>query len=102
MGNLVDQTLYPPPLFGRFHQVRDVTHNYPIASTIMDQVGGDNWKQESFTDLYDEDALWAFAMTSSKRMGLHMAQKVDVRNTWFNTTNSKLQGPYPKVPHASH
>jgi hypothetical protein len=75
MGNLVNQTLYPPPLFGRFHQVRDRELNYPIAATIMACVEGDNWKQESFTDLYDKDMLWAFAMMSYKRMGLQMAQR---------------------------
>jgi hypothetical protein len=52
-------------------------HNYPKGTDIMNCVEGDNWRRENYRNLYHEDALSAFVMISSKRMGLCMAQKVD-------------------------
>lgn len=77
LGNSVTRSCYPPPIYGRFHQIGDMTQNYPKAPEIMSRLEGDNWFNESFHDLHDEDALWGFAMVTSKRMGLRMKKEVD-------------------------
>src|SRR5579872_3197635 len=77
MGNVVYHTCFPPLIYGRFHQVGGLTHNYPRDVDIMRRVDGEHWHADAFHDLHNEDALWAWAMVCSKGMGLRMVQKVN-------------------------
>ena len=71
------RTIRVPPIYGRFNEVGDMTHNYPRAVDIMARVNGPNWHNESFSDLEDKDFLWGVAMVAGKRMGLRWGAQVD-------------------------
>ena len=65
------RTANTTPIYGRFMEVRDITHSYPQDVDIMDHLNGPNWHLESFMDLHNEDAIWVYASMGLKRMGLH-------------------------------
>ena len=71
------RTVRVPPIYGRFHEVNDLTHNYPRAVDIMAWVDGPNWHNKSFSDLEDEDFIWGVACVAVKRMGLRQGAQVD-------------------------
>jgi hypothetical protein len=66
-----------PPIYGRFHKVDDLCHNYLRAVDIMARVDGPNWHNKSFHDLEDKDFIWGMSCVASKRMGLHCGAHVD-------------------------
>src|SRR5579872_4756280 len=71
------RTVRALPIYGRFHEVNDLRHNYPRAVDIMARVDGPNWHNESFHSLEDEDFLWGVSCVASKRMGLCQGAQVD-------------------------
>src|SRR5579872_5005865 len=76
-GASVMRTICALLIYGRFHEVDNLRHNYPRAVNIMDQVDGPNWHNKSFHDLEDEDFIWGASCVASKRMGLHHGAQVD-------------------------
>ena len=89
-----------PPIYGRFNEVGDMTHNYPRAISIMACVDGPNWHQESFADLEDEDFIWGAACVASKRMGLHWGAQVDeypLFNQLVYMALNNAQSEYPLI-----
>src|SRR5579872_2596325 len=74
---LVMRMVRAPPIYGRFHEVDNLCHNYPHAVDIMARVDGPNWHNESFHDLEDKDFIWGVSCMATKRMGLRRGAQVD-------------------------
>jgi hypothetical protein len=101
-GPSVMRTIRAPPIYGRFHEVNDLHHNYPWAMDIMAHVDGPNWHNKSFSDLEDEDFLWGVSCIAGKRMGLCQGAQVDeypLFNQLVYMVLNNTQSEYPLVAH---
>src|SRR5579872_287418 len=94
------RTVRVPPIYGRFNEVGDMTHNYSRAIDIMAHVDGPNWHNESFSDLEDEDFIWGVSCIASKHMGLWRGAQVDeypLFNRLVYMALNDAQSEYPLV-----
>src|SRR5579872_2340685 len=94
------RTVRAPPIYGRFNEVGDMTHNYLQAVDIMSRVDGPNWHNKSFSDLEDKDFIWGVACVAGKRMGLRRGAQVDkypLFNRLVYMALNDAQSEYPLV-----
>src|SRR5579872_2773086 len=94
------RTVRVPPIYGRFHEVNNLMHNYPRAVDIMARVDGLNWHNESFSNLEDKDFIWGVSCVAAKRMGLRRGAQVDEYHLFNRLVYMALndaQSEYPLI-----